>query len=623
MAPVDPAVAPELRTGCGTAVDAIEQVDGRFYRNRFYSRYMFYANLLVYDQNGAPITLRDGISTEFVNTRTGQGYLYDGLVIDLATLLPIGQWPAACVMGYDAERGRIFGQREGALYFIDERGGAAPEPSGAELTNLGDSWIVQLEASPNFAVDNTLLAMDDTHVLHRSTDGGASWMRLNGLPDDRYQTLYAFFSPNYGADNTLFVTGHRGDSWGYGVWRSQDGGERWEPLWNNLVHLRGVELIFSRDFAQDQTMLLRSRFHDVLSGADGSSFQRSTDGGLTWSMVVTGGYSTAAGQVALPPVDELLPAGRYASVPSLRMDDYGAALFYTVNGSDWMTATIDLRSGDLMLELLPSPAYATDATAYVVSHASIWRTTDGGVTWAQWEQDRFTDPADFAQRINSAAITPLLEDGSYWLYLGTGEGEILTLDPATMRWSEAAAARDAPAEAEPTPVQAAAIATTAPEALAGEPPAGLFRPQGELGLFWENNARAQQELGWATAAQPVPGLAAIQRFENGVMVWLEETGRIYAFINGGRWISYEDTFREGDPESDPAFAPPAGKQQPLRGFGKVWRTHPELRDAIGWAMNKEEPANASRQSFERGDILRAGVFVYTVLGIEDEEGRWY
>ncbi len=583
---------------------------------------MFYANLLVYDQGGAPITMRDGISTEFINTRTGQGYLYDGVVIDLATLMPIGRWPAACVMGYDGDRGRVFGQREGLLYVIEERGGVAPDSAKPTPATLGDAWIVGIEVSPNFAVDNTLLAKSDAHALYRSTDGGASWMQLNGVPDNPYQTLYAFFSPNYAADSTLYVTGHRGDSWGYGVWRSQDGGERWEPLWNNLVHLRGVEILFSQEFAQDQTMLLRARFHDVLSGVDGASFQRSTDGGLNWSLVITGGYSTAAGQVALPPADELLPAGSTASVANLRLDDYGADVFYTVNGSDWLTATIERRAGDLLLELLPSPAFATDNTAYVVSNASVWRTTDGGVTWMQWEQDRFTDPSDFDQRLHSAAITPLLADGRYWLYLGTGEGEILALDPAALTWSAAATAEAAePAADADAPAPAAAVPPTAAEALAGDPPTGLFRPEGELGLFWQNNARAQQELGWARTEQPVASLAALQRFDNGVMVWLEETGRIYAFINGGRWVSYEDTFREGDPESDPAFAPPAGKQQPVRGFGKVWREDPDLREAIGWAMTKEEPATALRQPFERGNILRAGVFIYTMIG--NEEGRWY
>ncbi|MCB0149220.1 MAG: hypothetical protein KDE01_16410, partial [Caldilineaceae bacterium] len=106
-----------------SAVSAAGLVGDRYYRNRMYDRYVVYTNLYVDDLAGQPITWRDGLSTEFVNANTGQGYLFDGRVIDLATLSPIGQWPAACVLGYDAERGLLFGKREGSLYVIAERGG--------------------------------------------------------------------------------------------------------------------------------------------------------------------------------------------------------------------------------------------------------------------------------------------------------------------------------------------------------------------------------------------------------------------------------------------------------------------------------------------------------------------
>jgi len=623
---VNPAATPELQRGCGGAVSALAAVDGRIYRNRFYSRYMFYANLLVDSVDGERITARDGLSTEFINTRTGQGYLHDGAVIDLAALTPIGRWPAVCVMGYDSERGRIFGMRSGNLYIIDERGGADAAPSLATIENLPDVWIVGIAISPNFAEDDTLLAHTESGALYRSTDGGASWARLaGGLPTARDQKLYAFFSPDYAADRTIYATGHRGEAWGYGVWRSQDGGEQWAPLWNNLVHLRGEHISFSPAFAQDRTMVLRARFHDVMNGVTGSSLQQSTDGGLSWTLVITGDYTTPTGQVLLPSVEELLP-GSERPAANLRMDDYRTAVFYTLDGGDWLTATIETRPGETLVALLSSPDDVADRTAYVVAPAAIWRTTDGGATWAQWRQSRFTDPADFAQRIHAAAVTPRLADGGYRLYLGTGSGEVLAIDPAALDWVTASApvATASSETASSETASAASLPTATPsspvEGLLGAAPEGYFRPAGELALFWDDKADVQQALGWATTERSIASAAAIQRFDNGVMIWVEETGRIYAFLNDGRWRSFADTFREGDPESDPAFAPPAGKQQPVRGFGKVWRQHPDLRDAIGWALTKEEPSTALRQPFERGEILRAGVFIYTMVG--EADGAW-
>ena len=59
-----------------------------------YDRYVVYSNLRVTDQQGKPVTLRDGLRLDYANPHTGQGYLYDGTVIDLATFVPIGRWPA-------------------------------------------------------------------------------------------------------------------------------------------------------------------------------------------------------------------------------------------------------------------------------------------------------------------------------------------------------------------------------------------------------------------------------------------------------------------------------------------------------------------------------------------------
>lgn len=637
MTPVDPAVAPELQANCSSAASAVGAVGDRIYHNRFYDRYVVFTNFFVNDLAGAPITFRDGLSTEFINARTGQGYLYDGRVIDLATLTPIGRWPAACVMGYDSTRGLLYGKREGNLYVISERGGAPPTSAAPAAATLSDAWITGLRVSPDFAADATLLAEVENGDLYRSTDAGASWVKLNGgLPDDDYQTLSAFFSPAYATDQTIYVTGHRSDYWGYGVWRSTDRGATWEPLWNTLVHLRGEEITFAEDFAQNQTLVLKAKFHDVLTGVSGSSYQQSTDGGLSWTLVVTGDYATPAGEVALPPVSELLPGAARADAPAVQQDFAQNKVLYAADGSTWVTTTVTAAPGETMLGVFPAPGYPDDATLYMVGSSAIWRTVDGGVTWAQWDDARFADAHDFDNKIRAAAVTPLLTEGSYRLYLGTGAGEIVALDPATLVWKDlnVAVADSTVADSTVAEGAAAPIATTpasAPlpvstpasvqvEPLTGEPPAGFYRPEGDFAISWESDARVQQVLGWATTAQPTTSPAALQRFDHGVMLWVQETGRIYAFLNDGRWLSYADTFREGEAEFDPAFSAPDGRQQPMRGFGKVWREHPDLRDAIGWALAKEEPAAAARQAFERGQILRVNVFMYTMIG--EEEGSW-
>ncbi|HHY53869.1 MAG TPA: hypothetical protein GYA08_00395 [Chloroflexi bacterium] len=621
LTPIEPALAPEMQATCGTGVNAVGEVGGRFYRSRFYNRYVVFSNLLVSDAAGAPVTVRDGLSIDFVNARTGQGYLPDGAVLDLATLTPIGRWPAACVMGYDAAQGRLFARREGNLYVLAEQGSAPPEPEAPRPEALPEAWITGVKVSPHFAADATLLAEIETGDLYRSIDGGVTWAKLRGgLPDDDYQTLHAFFSPNYAADHTIYVTGYRSDYWGYGVWRSTDDGERWTPLWNNLLHLRGEAIAFADDFAQSQTLVLKARFHDVLTGVSGVSYQQSTDGGLSWTLVVTGGYSTAAGEVPLPPVSELLPGATPVVAPVIEQDYATNQVRLSIDGGAWLTTSITTTPGELLLGVFPAPGYPADPTLYIAGNAALWRSSDGGATWALWQDARFADPNDLDNKIGTLAVSPLLADGGYRLFIGTRTGEVIQLDPATLTWTPLAALPAIPAVAVPValPLPTPTPAATAP--LTGEPPAGFYRPSGDLALRWESDMRVQQALGWATAPEAISSPAAIQRFDNGVMIWVQATGRIYAFLHDGRWFSYADAFREGDAESDPAFSPPAGREQPLRGFGKVWREHADLRAAIGWALAKEEPATATYLPFEHGEVIRVGVFLYTMVG--DEAGSW-
>jgi hypothetical protein len=87
--------------------------------------------------------------------------------------------------------------------------------------------------------------------------------------------------------------------------------------------------------------------------------------------------------------------------------------------------------------------------------------------------------------------------------------------------------------------------------------------------------------------------AAMQRFERGLMLWLQATDSIYVLRDGAgdaaaqRWARYDDLFEDGDPERDPNLSPPAGLQHPVRGFGRVWRTQPDVRRDLGWATEAE------------------------------------
>lgn len=87
--------------------------------------------------------------------------------------------------------------------------------------------------------------------------------------------------------------------------------------------------------------------------------------------------------------------------------------------------------------------------------------------------------------------------------------------------------------------------------------------------------------------EPIASAAAEQPFEGGVLIWLEATDSIYVFYDDQRWQRLDDTWSEELPDSDPSLVPPEGRFQPIRGFGKVWREQPEIRQLLGWALGVE------------------------------------
>lgn len=99
-----------------------------------------------------------------------------------------------------------------------------------------------------------------------------------------------------------------------------------------------------------------------------------------------------------------------------------------------------------------------------------------------------------------------------------------------------------------------------------------------------------------------------QPFERGRMFRLGETNQIFVLFDEPQtieetsniaWIVLDDTFTDAEPAEDPAIIPPAGFYQPTRGFGKVWREVPNLRDRLGWGV---APQNEYTATYQRVSI---------------------
>lgn len=133
-----------------------------------------------------------------------------------------------------------------------------------------------------------------------------------------------------------------------------------------------------------------------------------------------------------------------------------------------------------------------------------------------------------------------------------------------------------------------------------------YPPPGGFAALVASDPTITQQIGCPLGAPPaaVTYTSASQLYERGEMFWLAgPPAEIIVLYSSGRYQRFDDTFVTGvDPESG-GETPPTGLIEPVRGFGKVWRTYSDVRNGLGWAVTGENAGQASVQLFERGRMV--------------------
>lgn len=123
-------------------------------------------------------------------------------------------------------------------------------------------------------------------------------------------------------------------------------------------------------------------------------------------------------------------------------------------------------------------------------------------------------------------------------------------------------------------------------------------PAGGFLTIWQSDLNLQLQLGCPFSGHPrvTPSawevMTAYETFEHGTMIWSDHLGwygqaAVYVIYANGTYQVFNDTY---DPTVDPTNGnnkPPSGLVEPIRGFGKVWREQPGVRQSLGWATASE------------------------------------
>ena len=157
--------------------------------------------------------------------------------------------------------------------------------------------------------------------------------------------------------------------------------------------------------------------------------------------------------------------------------------------------------------------------------------------------------------------------------------------------------------------------------------ASLGRNAG-IGKLWHDNVTARRQLGCPSGGVGRVINVAQQQFERGQMLNVilpgpgETTQKtIYVLYNDGTAQRFPDTYVESSPEPTPFATPPVGFLAPQRGFGKVWRDNPDVRQRLGWAASGEQTySNSPYQGFERGLAVLPNSARNELFVLYDERG---
>ncbi len=165
---------------------------------------------------------------------------------------------------------------------------------------------------------------------------------------------------------------------------------------------------------------------------------------------------------------------------------------------------------------------------------------------------------------------------------------VVTATPMPTEATSTNAATDtsAPAAASATPIPPTPSATETPNI----PPTLDVRPTATLGQI--------------QVAEAV--------FEHGRMFWIQPRQQIWVLYDdgqgSGKWVVYDDKYTDDEPEIDPNIVPPEGKYQPTRGFGKIWRDTPEVKDKLGFAITPEFGYVSNYEYYPGGQVNAQGTW---------------
>ena len=164
-----------------------------------------------------------------------------------------------------------------------------------------------------------------------------------------------------------------------------------------------------------------------------------------------------------------------------------------------------------------------------------------------------------------------------------------------VRSAPAPSAAQPRATREPPPTPTSTASPTATPTGEATPTPCPIEPVRGFGLLYRGQPAVASRLGCPRETEQAVRVA-VQRFRGGTLIWRADRKEILALLGDGTWRAYPDTF-------DGVETVTPGPDEPVRGFGKLWREQSSLRAALGPALGPEESGDVVVQAFDGGLLI--------------------
>ena len=229
----------------------------------------------------------------------------------------------------------------------------------------------------------------------KTKDGGQTWTNISD----------GYFGGSIGAvavaeanPNIIYVGGGektvRGNvSYGYGMWKSIDGGKSWTQI--GLKNSRHISRI--RIDKQDPNLVYAAVMGDLFKDSEERGVYRSTDGGKNWERILFANAGAGAVDLSIDPGN---PRVMFASTWKIRRTPYslesggeGSGLWKSTDGGDtWKNISDNkgLPSGTWGINAVAVSPVDGDRVYAIIENekGGVYRSTDGGTTWAKTNDER-------------------------------------------------------------------------------------------------------------------------------------------------------------------------------------------------------------------------------------------